>query len=220
MEYFREHLQTRFEFNGAPARDVIWEYPLEALREAVTNAVCHRDYLDLSQTQIRWHDDRILVVNPGKLIPPLNPQALLLPHVSLQRNHKIAEMLYYAGQVESWGSGTLKMRRSCLEAGLPEPQFSEEQGAIWVSFPSNPEQYGSVEKGSQKSTVKMSVKMSEKMSEKILAFIVTRRFTNAVKIAREIGVTSRTVERALAKLRTSGKIKRVGPDKGGHWEVL
>lgn len=70
MEYFREHLQTRFEFSGAPAREVIWEYPLEALREAVTNAVCHRDYLDMSQTQIRWHDDKILIVNPGKLIPP------------------------------------------------------------------------------------------------------------------------------------------------------
>ena len=54
-----------------------------------------------------------------------------------QRNRKIAEMLYYAGLVERWGSGTLEMSRSCLNAGLPEPAFSEEQRAIWVSFPSS-----------------------------------------------------------------------------------
>jgi len=57
------------------------------------------------------------------------------------------------------------------------------------------------------------------MSEKILTFITVNRFINAAEIARVIGITSRTIERALAKLRVSGKIKRIGPDKGGHWEV-
>ena len=62
-------------------------------------------------------------------------------------------------------------------------------------------------------------KGSEKMSEKILALITINRFINAARLAREIGVASRTVERALAELRRTGKIRRVGPDKGGYWEV-
>ena len=75
------------------------------------------------------------VVNPGKLIPPLKPETLLQPHVSRQRNRKIAELLYYTGLVERWGSGILEMSHSCVKAGLPEPRFKEEQGAIWLTFP-------------------------------------------------------------------------------------
>ena len=71
MGYFREHLQTRFEFHSMPARDVIWEYPLDALREAVLNSACHRDYASPSQTQIRWYDDHLLLMNPGGIPPPL-----------------------------------------------------------------------------------------------------------------------------------------------------
>ncbi len=67
MKYFRERLQTRFETTGKPQRDIIWEYPLGALREATINAICHRDYMDNGQTQIRIYDDRLLIWNPGNL---------------------------------------------------------------------------------------------------------------------------------------------------------
>jgi ATP-dependent DNA helicase RecG len=211
MEYFREHLQTRFKLTGAPAREVIWEYPLEALREAVTNAVCHRDYMDVSQTQVRWYDDQILILNPGGLIPPLNPQALLRMHVSKQRNRKIAEMLYYAGLIEKWGSGTLEIMRSCAKAGLPAPRFEEDQGALWVTFSHK----GLSGKGSEKS----SEKGSEKSSEKVLALIAANRLISAAEIATGVGLTPRAVEKTLSKLKAAGRLKRIGPDKGGHWEV-
>ena len=211
MEYFRGRLATRFERKGLPARDVIWEYPLSALREAVTNAICHRDYLDLSQTQIRWHDDRIIVVNPGKLIPPLKPETLLQPHVSRQRNRKIAELLYYTGLVERWGSGILEMSHSCVKAGLPEPRFKEEQGAIWLTFPQT---------GNTTATAKGSEKSSEKSSEKILAILAVTPEISAAEIAERIGITSRAVEKNLARLKAAGKILRIGPYKGGRWAVV
>ena len=65
LGYLRERLETRFERTGRPRREVVWEYPLDALREAVTNAVCHRDYLSNGQTQVRIEDERLTVLNPG-----------------------------------------------------------------------------------------------------------------------------------------------------------
>ncbi|MFQ5796906.1 MAG: ATP-binding protein, partial [Candidatus Bipolaricaulia bacterium] len=100
MGYFREHLETRFEFRGEPAREVIWEYPLEALREAITNAVCRRDYLDTGHTQVRWYDERVVFLNPGGLPAPLRLEDLKHEHRSVPRNHKIAEMFFYVGLIE------------------------------------------------------------------------------------------------------------------------
>jgi ATP-dependent DNA helicase RecG len=134
MGYFREHLQTRFEFHGGPAREVIWEYPLEALREAITNAVCHRDYMDTTHIQVRWYDDRIVFFNSGELLAPLHLEDLKQVHPSVPRNHKIAEMFFYAGWIERWGSGIQKMLDECASSGLPEPEFEERTGGLWLTF--------------------------------------------------------------------------------------
>ena len=119
MLYFREHLQTRFEFTGEIAREVIWEYPLEALREAITNAVCHRDYLETPHVQVRWYDDQLTFLNPGGLPPPLRLQELKREHPSIPRNRLIAEMFFYIGWIERWGRGIQKMLDECAAAGLP-----------------------------------------------------------------------------------------------------
>jgi ATP-dependent DNA helicase RecG len=138
MLYFREHLETRYEFRGEAAREVIWEYPLEALREAATNAVCHRDYLEFAHTQVRWFDDRLVFLNPGELPPSIRLDQLKEPHASWPRNRKIAEIFFYAGLIEQWGSGIEKMLRECAAAGLPEPDFEERAGCLWVTFRKDP----------------------------------------------------------------------------------
>jgi len=125
ISYFRERLETHYEFTGEPVRNVIWEYPLEALREAVINAVCHRDYMINAHIQVRLYDDHLTFQNPGKLIPPLQIEELKREHLSYLRNRKIAEMLYHAGWIERWGSGTLKIYNACKNAGMPEPNFDE-----------------------------------------------------------------------------------------------
>ncbi|MDD5629791.1 MAG: ATP-binding protein, partial [Elusimicrobia bacterium] len=128
MDYLRERLETRFERTGRPRREVIWEYPLDALREAVINAVCHRDYLSNGQTQVRIEDDRLVVMNPGGLPEGLSVAALKRRHDSIPRNRLIARMFYYAGFIERWGSGIGKMMDACRAALLPEPAFDAESG--------------------------------------------------------------------------------------------
>lgn len=139
MNYFRDRLETRFVMTGRPARDVVWEYPLEALREAVTNAVCHRDYLSVRDTEVRVYDDRLLVWNDGDLPKKLSVENLKKEHSSVPRNKKVAEIFFYAGLIEQWGSGIRKILDECSAAKLPAPLFEEVQG-FRVTFTKGPDQ--------------------------------------------------------------------------------
>lgn len=210
MLYFRERLQRRFEFVGQPAREVIWEYPLEALREAITNAVCHRDYLDTAQIQVWWYDDRLVFFNSGGVPAPLTVEQLKEPHPSKPRNHKIAEMFYYAGLIEQWGRGIQKPVDECASAGLPEPEFEERTGGLWVTFRQDllTEEYlrslGLNERQLQAVTyVREKGKITNKEYQKLtgvskpMATIDLRQLVSAAVFVRR-GVTGRGTEYALA----------------------
>ena len=109
MSWFRERLETEFVIKGKPEREIKWEYPLNAIREAVINAICHRDYTSQAHTQIRLYDDHLKIWNAGSLPPSLTPEKLLIEHDSIPRNRKIAEAFFYCGLIEQWGSGTLRI---------------------------------------------------------------------------------------------------------------
>ncbi|MDT8286531.1 MAG: putative DNA binding domain-containing protein [Elusimicrobiales bacterium] len=128
MGYFREKLDTRYVMTGRPQRDVIWEYPLKALREAVINAICHRDYMSTRDTEVRIYDNELMVWNAGILPPGISIDTLKLNHPSVPRNKKIAEILYYAGIIEAWGGGTKLIMNECASAEMPEPVFDQEIG--------------------------------------------------------------------------------------------
>jgi ATP-dependent DNA helicase RecG len=83
---------------------------------------------------VRWYDERILFLNPGGLTPPLTLERLKREHPSNPRNRKIAEMFFYAGLIEQWGRGIRKMLDECAAAGLPEPDFEEDMGFLWLTF--------------------------------------------------------------------------------------
>ncbi|MFZ8801854.1 MAG: ATP-binding protein [Candidatus Calescibacterium sp.] len=129
----RKHLNVRFEIKGVVRQDV-WDYPLEALREAVINALIHRDYLSTAEIQIKIYDDRIWIWNPGKLPPQIKLEELKKEHSSYPRNPLIANAFYLAGFIERWGSGTKRIVQLCMEQGLPEPEYKEEFGGFSVYF--------------------------------------------------------------------------------------
>ena len=129
----RQYFFVRYEFptgqdnrSGIEAlqRGELWEFPYKAVREAVLNALIHRDYTSTGRIQIRVYDDRMIITNPGGLPLGLKVSDLLQePHDSLPRNPILAEVCYYAKLVEQWGSGTIRMRNSCRAQGLPDPLF-------------------------------------------------------------------------------------------------
>ncbi len=144
MERFRQVLKVRFDIRveepsleGLQRREV-WEYPLEALREAVVNALIHRDYTYPADIQIRLEEDHLEVWSPGELPPPLTPEALYGPHSSVLRNPLIAQAFYFAGIIERWGSGTTRIVDLCRAQNLPEPEFAHWQGGVRVVFRKDP----------------------------------------------------------------------------------
>ena len=122
-----KYLISNIKFEGIHRRDIL-EYPHEALREAIINALIHRDYSGTSQIQIRVYPDKLMIMNEGKLPPEVPVEKLKTNHLSRPRNTLLAEIFYYAGFIESWGYGTIKIVDNCIKQGLPEPDFVEENG--------------------------------------------------------------------------------------------
>jgi len=133
MDAIKKHMNVKFEIKGIVRKDV-WDYPLEAVREAVINALIHRDYLESSDIQIRIYDDRIWFWNAGKLPDNLTAEMLKVEHPSFPRNKLLATVFYFAGLIEKWGSGTRRMVQLLREQNLPEPDFKEFAGGLSVVF--------------------------------------------------------------------------------------
>ncbi|MGC9471624.1 MAG: ATP-binding protein [Bacteroidales bacterium] len=128
-----KYLQSNISYEGIHRRDIL-EYPYEALREAVINALIHRDYHVFSQIQIRVYPDKLVIMNEGSLPAEITVEDLKRNHLSKPRNKLLAEVFYFAGFIEAWGRGTLKILEKCGEQGLPEPEFTNEHGVMTVIF--------------------------------------------------------------------------------------
>ena len=109
---------------------VSYELPPDAVREAIVNAVAHRDYTSTGSAQVMLFADRLEVWNPGTLSPSLTLQQLREPHGSFPQNPLLAEPLYLAKYIERMGTGTRDMIRLCRSAGLREPEYAIRDGFV------------------------------------------------------------------------------------------
>jgi len=133
LEFVKEHIKLHAEIKGTE-RVERWEYPIEAIREAITNAICHRNYKISSNVQIRVFDDRIEIWGCGPLPEPLTVEDLRKKHDSVLRNPLIGRCFFLIKYIEQWGTGTNRMIKKCLSSGLPEPLFEEISGNLVVTF--------------------------------------------------------------------------------------
>ena len=135
MNYLKRMFTLSYVLTGEAQREELWEYPLEAVREAVTNAICHRDYSSPAQTQIKIFDDRLVIWNPGGLPFGMTQSKLMDPtHGSVPRNKLIAMLFYDTGLIENYGSGVQRILEECSRLGFPEPEFRDEEGGFQVVF--------------------------------------------------------------------------------------
>ena len=121
-----------------PGKMVREDYPLYpplAIREAIANAISHRDYTTPGgAVGIAIYDNRMEIINPGVLHFDMTPEKLTRPHESMPWNPIVASVFYRAGVIEKWGTGTLNIIDWCKENGNPEPTWEVRIQSVVVTF--------------------------------------------------------------------------------------
>ena len=136
MSFFFKHLNLSGKItNHSLQREEQLEVPYKALREALINSLCHRQWEKYNLTNsIAIYDDRIEIANPGIFPPQITPESIKEPHESYPYNLKIAEALYKSTYLESWGSGAKRIMDACREQGVEEPVWKWDGGFVIVTF--------------------------------------------------------------------------------------
>ena len=207
-----------------------YELPLEAIREMIINAHCHRNLLDESCIQVAVYDDRLEVTSPGGLYNGLTYEEVMNGHSKI-RNKAIANIFSQMGLVEAWGSGIKRILNAAKEYGLLEPKFQEFDNMFRVelfrsSLPMTLENK-SIGETSEKHRRNIG-EASEKQETvdfnstqlEILKLLMENNRLSAVKLAEKIGVASRNIENNIKKLKELDILVRHGSPKNGYWEVI
>lgn len=188
-------------------------YPPEALREALANAFCHRDYtIGGGSVAVAIYDDRLEVTSSGTLHFGLTAEQLFLPHESLPWNPLIAHVFYRRGIIEQWGRGTIKMAELTRMAGLPQPEIEDAGGYVTVRF--RPDRYVPPQR------------VGRDLTERQQAILVLLDQAGRGLALREIiaqlepQATQRQVREDLAILRTLELVVASGHGRGARWELV
>jgi len=120
--------------DGKIERQEKWEYPPKVIREALVNAIIHRDYRSTAKVQIRIFDDRIEFWNPGRLPEGWTIKTLKQQHLSEPFNPILARMFFWIRYIEEIGTGTNKIIEWSEEWGLPEPEFEISGSSLFVTL--------------------------------------------------------------------------------------
>jgi len=183
--------------------------PQQAFREAVLNAVVHRDYSTGNPIHIHIYPDKVLIYNDGRLPDTWTEADLFLQHTSKPHNPLIAGVFFRSGQIEAWGRGIEKMSTACMEWGKPVPYYRIRSNEVMIGFNTEPE-FGD----------EFGDKFGENHTqEKIVNIMRSKPTVSARTIGEEIGITTRGVEKSIRALKKAGVIERVGTSKGGRWVI-
>lgn len=216
--------------------------PREAMREALINAVIHRDYASATTIQIRVYDDRTAIWNAVDLPPEWSESQLAGKLSSKPHNPRIAYAFFRAGLIEAWGRGIERILDLCDEAGNPQPVWELEPGGegLWLRFPFSAA-YRAADTANRTTTsgtrpdgenapiatpttpiatptTPATTPMSAR--EGILALLKTDPRLTQRELAERVGLTRNGVKYHIKVLKAAGLIRRIGSSTAGRWEVL
>lgn len=220
------------------------DIPFEALREALTNSLCHRRYDDYCATvSLAIYDDRVEITNPGCLTHGLTPENIKISHESYPYNKLIAQVLYLSTYLEKWGTGVQRMVDLCREQGLREPEYQSDGYMVKITFWKNtrtdsetaqmniPKVAETMQKAMQKDSETMQKAMQKKLQERnikiterqldILVYFALNPFaTRNDYIHSDASISEGGTKSNIERLLSIGLLRREGGRKSGHWVVL
>lgn len=175
---------------GKVRREDIYEYPLEAVREAITNALAHRNYLIATEVHVFLTPRRLIIRNPGSFPPGITPENPR--HVP--RNPLICQLLYDMGYIEKWGVGIIKMKKICSEHPLVRLKFDIQPYYTEVIF----EKIAGTEE------------LLDDIDKQILRIIGDLEEASSSEICQRVGLSKPSVVKRLKRLETLGLVRKLG----------
>ena len=201
MQWLQSKLEVEYEIKGTGPRTERWKIPLEVFKEAVINALAHRDYEEQGASiTVEIYEDRVEVSNPGVLLPAV---ARNFGKKSLSRNPLLFGLFTRMHLVEHIGSGIPRMKMEMKQAGLREPQFDTE-GMFTVTF----------YRPNSKKNLELSL-----IQKKIVELMIKTPSITTMQIAEQLHIGRTTVNKELKTLREFGVIKHIGQRNNGEWVV-
>jgi ATP-dependent DNA helicase RecG len=205
LKYIQTYIQLEYQFDGSMKRIERWEYPMEAIKETLLNAIVHRDYRASNDVQIKIFDDKLTIYNPGELYGSLTLEQLDGDdYQSSLRNKLIAEAFYLTGKIEKYGTGLLRIRKAMED--YPELSFSLEEvnGGILATF-----------------WKKTAQKTAQKTTKELIIDLLLENPTYTIEdIKQLLNKGDGTIKGHLTDLKRKGLIVREGGRKGGYWKVI
>jgi ATP-dependent DNA helicase RecG len=223
-KYILKNIHIGMRLEGLRRVDVP-EISRAALREAIINAFCHRDWREPDYIQIAIYKDRVEIRNPGGLYDGLTLEEMRRGNVSHRRNPLIAELFRRIEMVEAWGRGM-----PLILENAPDVQFREIARLFIASFarPSfalgttqeNPETTQETPRKHQENTKETPKKHQRNTKECLLQQLREQPQSSVKALAALLNASEASIRHHLRSLQIAGKLRHVGPTKAGHWEIL
>ncbi len=193
--------------------------PEAALREALLNAVCHKQYQSGIPIQISVYEDRLYVANVGSLPEDWTLEKLMNKHTSKPYNPNIAYVFYLAGFIESWGRGVEKICNALKAENLPMPEYTVSPGDIMIKFT-----------GPEDRVIRVTDKVTEKVIDRVTDKVTEREYEvlelldedpgyTTTQLAEKMSVTRKTISEYIKSLKEKDIIERIGSDRKGYWRI-
>lgn len=220
MSYLKDKLNTEYVIKIE--RDEYLELPEDALREAILNAIAHRDYFSNSHIQINIFKNSLEIINPASY--PKNITIKDLLQGSHPKNLFLFSMMQRANLVEKVGSGIKRINDAMNDYKLKRPKIEYENIWFRIVFSRPDLQKNSYQgrvldqvNGTVSGTLNGTVTDTQK---KILKELEKNPNITYDELVDKIDTSRRTIIRQMNGLKEKGIVKRVGPAKGGHWKVV